>query len=304
MNLSLPVLHPYHFATNLTEHGWHHLAPNRWLADGSLQRIERLGSGRTVRLTLSAAGADAGVCVQIETGDAQPASADEQREISQRVRWMLRLDDDLAAFHALCLADDDLRAAGERGRGRLLRSPTLWEDVVKMIATTNVTWQNTVAMIERLVASLGTPFPGDAVDTQTKDDQTPRAFPTPQQVAAADPALFDETIRLGYRNAFVLRLAHEISDGTRDLEALRQADLPAPALKKELLSVKGVGPYAANALLMLLGCYDGLPVDSEFRRRVRERHFAAREKAPTDGEMAAVYERWGAWRALAYWLEG
>ncbi len=299
MKRYLPVPHPYNFAANLTEHGWHRLAPNRWLANGSLQRIERLSSGRTVRLTLSAAGADARVCVRTETGDGQPASADEQREITQRVRWMLRLDDDLTTFHALCLADDALRAAGEEGRGRLLRSPTLWEDVVKMIATTNVTWQNTVAMIERLVASLGTPFPGDAADERTQ-----RAFPTPQQVAAADPALFDERIRLGYRNAYVLRLAHEISSGTRDLEALRRADLPAPALKKELLSIKGVGPYAANALLMLLGCYGALPIDSEFRRRVRERHFAAREKAPTDGEMAAVYKRWGAWRALAYWLEG
>ncbi|MEZ4614458.1 MAG: hypothetical protein R2867_02935 [Caldilineaceae bacterium] len=53
-----------------------------------------------------------------------------------------------------------LGVVGE-GRGRLLRSPTLWEDVVKTIATTNVTWRNTVSMIHRLVDTLGAPFPID-----------------------------------------------------------------------------------------------------------------------------------------------
>ena len=297
MVINLPLPHPYNFARSMAEHGWRDLAPNRWRADeggGTLQRIERLAVGRVVRMALSTAEAGDAICLRVETGSTTALAADEQRELVHSVRWMLRLDEELTQFHERCLLDAALRAVGEQGRGRLLRSPTLWEDVVKMIATTNVTWVNTVAMIGRLVAALGTPFPAEP---------SQHAFPTPQQVADADPALFDETIRMGYRNGYVRQLAQELVDGARDLEALRHADLPSPALKQELLLIKGVGPYAANALLMLLGHYDALPIDSEFRSAVRRRHFARQAEPPTDVEMAAIYEHWGEWRALAYWLE-
>jgi 3-methyladenine DNA glycosylase/8-oxoguanine DNA glycosylase len=69
----------------------------------------------------------------------------------------------------------------------------------------------------------------------------------------------------------------------------------------ELLAIKGVGAYAANALLMLLGHYDGLPIDSAFRSHVKNKYFAGKEVS--DLEMAAVYEPWSAWKALAYWFD-
>ena len=60
------------------------------------------------------------------------------------------LDEDLTDFHARCRQLDLLRPVAEVGAGRLLRSPDLWEDAVKGICTTNVTWQRTQSMVAAL----------------------------------------------------------------------------------------------------------------------------------------------------------
>lgn len=58
------------------------------------------------------------------------------------------------------------------------------------------------------------------------------------------------------------KLARAVASGALDLEVLKTADLPTLELRKRLLAIKGVGDYAAANLLMLLGHYDFLPVDS------------------------------------------
>ena len=211
---------------------------------------------------------------------------------------MLKLDEDLTDFYRVARSHAGVWSNVEGGGGRLLRSPTLWEDVVKMIATTNVSWVNTVSMVGRLVTQLGDPLPHRP---ELGRNPALRAFPTPEQVAQADDAIFTNTIRMGYRNAYVQQLAREIVDETRDIETLRTRDRASGELKKAITSIKGVGEYAANSLMMLLGHYEGLPMDSAFRSRVGKRYF---DGQPTSAqEMAAIYAAWGAWKALAYWFD-
>ena len=291
--LDLYIPKPYTFATSVCDHGWPTLSPNRWLAEKALfQRVEQLTTGRVVLLQLTAADDGDVIRLDIDVQADGVLSAAEAEEIVATVRWMLKLDEEFAAFYALAAHHDHIGRVVAQGRGRLLRSPTLWEDVVKTIATTNVTWGNTKGMIQRLVDHLGTPFPLDP---------TLRAFPTPAQVAAADPALFTTIIRMGYRNAYVQGLAQEIVTGTRDLEALKWAKLSAAEAKKAVKSIKGVGDYAAHTLLMLLGHYSELPIDSELRSHVTRRYFGGELRS--DKEMAAIYADWGEWKYLAYWFD-
>jgi 3-methyladenine DNA glycosylase/8-oxoguanine DNA glycosylase len=71
-------------------------------------------------------------------------------------------------------------------------------------------------------------------------------------------------------------------------------------LRKELLSIKGIGAYAAANLLMLLGRYDYLPVDSWALKMVSlEWHQGA---AIGVKEVEQAFERWGKWKGLAYWF--
>ena len=89
--------------------------------------------------------------------------------------------------------------------------------------------------------------------------------------------------------------------GDLDLEGLPTAGMPTAELKKKILGIKGIGNYAAATLLMLLGRYDTLGVDSVCRDFVKKKYFEGR--VPSDTEIHAVYENWGEWRSLAYWFE-
>jgi 3-methyladenine DNA glycosylase/8-oxoguanine DNA glycosylase len=85
------------------------------------------------------------------------------------------------------------------------------------------------------------------------------------------------------------------------LEAFRDASIPTATLKRKLLAIRGVGPYAAHTLLMLLGSYEELAIESAMRAFVRQHDFEGQN--PKDKEIRAVYERWGRWQYLAYWFD-
>jgi len=296
--ITLAVPQPYAFAQSVCDHGWYALAPFRWdETTKTLERVERLDNGEVVLLRIyQEAQAAEQIILAIDITAVQPLSGAVLDELTKRARWMLKIDQDYTAFYSRAVGHKRIGRIVNQGRGRLLRSSSLWEDVVKTIATTNVTWRNTVAMIQRLVDTLGDPLPLDP---------TRHAFPTPKQVATADPALFSETIRMGYRNAYIQQLAHEITSGARTLDAKNLRVLETSALKKELKELKGIGDYAAHTLLMLLGHYGQLPIDSEYRSFVHQRYFSTDSSAelPDDQAIASLYDEWGEWKYLAYWFD-
>lgn len=289
--LTLTINKPYDFAASVRDHGWISLVPCRWLDEQqALQRVEQLSTGRVVLLHLT--GQERARTVQIEVQINEAVTAQEATELEDKLRWMLKLDENFDEFYRQAAQDISYHHRLKSGRGRLLRSSTLFEDVIKTICTTNITWSQTVSMVSRIVTHLGDPLP-----------QNPKlhAFPTPAQIAAADDLWFQDTIRLGYRNAYVLQLAREVATGRRDLEGLKDADLSTKDLKKALKDIKGIGDYAANTLLMLLGHYHLLAVDSEFRQRVTAKYFPNQQVS--DKTLSEIYEAWGDWRYLAYWFD-
>ncbi len=75
--------------------------------------------------------------------------------------------------------------------------------------------------------------------------------------------------------------------------------MPTDEVRKSLLAIKGIGPYAAANLLMLLARYDYLPVDSWARTLVSHEWY---EGEPVgEKEIQDAFVDWGEWRGLAYW---
>lgn len=290
MQFLLPTPTPYTLKS-VASHGWYALAPHQWDFDANtLERVERLSDGTVVLLTLSQQAEGVAVSVTHQGN----LSEEQLKEIKQNIRWMLKLDEDLSEFHALCKQfGTPWSVVAVDGRGRLLRSPTLFEDVVKTICTTNINWAQTKTMVKRIVNTLGSPYP---------NDPTQRAFPTAEQVYAASAALFEQDIRLGYRNDYVRQLAAEVVEGRRDLEALQTADASTKELKKALKDIKGVGNYAANTLLMLLGHYSELAIDSELTAFVKKKYYPNADKLSPQ-TITDIYEAWGDWKYLAYWFD-
>ena len=78
--------------------------------------------------------------------------------LASTVRHVLRLDADLSSSTPWRPRIPSFR--GPRGAGRMVQSPTVFEDVVKTVCTTNCTWSATRRMVDALVERLGEPAPG------------------------------------------------------------------------------------------------------------------------------------------------
>lgn len=284
---------PFDFYATVLSHGWVALSPFHWDdAAGELQRPIELSTGCVVRLTLRASESRGGEVRG--TVEAESALTEiELVEARQAARRMLRLDEDLSKLYRLQKARGGRPPRLKPGGGRLLRCPTLFEDMVCTLCTTNISWSGTRRMVANLVEALGAPFP-------MEPDQ--RAFPTPDRIAAKSSKFLKEEVRLGYRSEYVWELAQAVQTGDLDLEALQSPELSTVALREALLSVRGVGPYAAATLLMLLGRYDELAIDSAMRDFVAQTHFDG--STPTDAQIREIYEPWGTWKYLAYWFDG
>ncbi len=284
LTLSLPP--HYRFEAMIGAHGWPQLAPFSWDEAGrTLERIERLADNHIVWLKIRAS--DAVVRVTIDGPDLRPNNL---MEIEQVVRWMLEIDEDFEEFYAFCAKEPALAHIPGRGLGPMLRSPTVWEDYVKTVCTTNTTWAQTKGMVARIVAGFGAPFAPDG----------PYAFPTPEAIAAVDVQTFAAAARAGYRAAYLHQTALDITAGRFDLEQYKQRarTLQTHALMKELQQLRGIGPYGAAHLALLLGSYGYIPVDSWARNLVR-RHFRQGEPV-TDREVHEYFAHYGRWQALAF----
>jgi 3-methyladenine DNA glycosylase/8-oxoguanine DNA glycosylase len=286
MRLTLSARPPFSLAAVVQSHGWVGLVPfGQDAHSGRLTYVARLDSGRVVDLCIG--DATGGVSIEV---DGQLTGA-EREEVAQKVTWMLGLEQDFLAFYALARDEPKLAQAEEHAKGRLLRSPTFFEDTIKTILTTNTSWTGTTRMVEALVSQFGDPLPNDPAR---------QAFPTPGRLAAADEQTLRSETRLGYRAPYVLALARSVASGDLDLETFKMANIPTSHLRQRLLAIKGVGEYAMASLLMLLGRYDFVPVDSWAFKLVSHEWHGGEPVGRT--EVEAAFERWGEWKGLAYWF--
>ncbi|HEY0798973.1 MAG TPA: hypothetical protein VGD50_07470, partial [Candidatus Baltobacteraceae bacterium] len=214
------------------------------------------------------------------------SSATTRAKIIEAARTIFSLDDNLAPFYARVESDPELRWACA-GAGRLLRSPTAFEDVVRTICTTNCAWSATKRMIGALVTHLG-------------DEGV--TFPHAQAMAAADESFYRDVARAGYRGAYLRTLAQSVLGGEIDLEGWRgasAAELPEDELERRLLRLPGVGPYAAAHVMMLFGRHSRLVLDSwtrpTYARLLCRRHVA-------DRTIQRRFARYGSFAGLAFWL--
>ncbi|MFT3746126.1 MAG: hypothetical protein QM785_17780 [Pyrinomonadaceae bacterium] len=309
----------FNFRSTVYSHGWSELAPfnldtenwrlNYVFADeenGAVPAVIFEEKNR-IRVDLAAAGFN-------------------EDQIRRDVRHLLRLDDDLGGLYESVAGHERLNWVTEKRAGRLLRSPSVFEDLVKTICTTNCSWALTKIMVNNLVEKLGTvSVPsasknkgeppalagGRAISAETETDRTDAfgppanaggsAFPTPDAMASMNEMFYRSEIKAGYRAPFFVELAESVAAGKLDPEQWLTSDLPTADLKKEMKKVKGVGDYAAENLLKLVGRYDGLALDSWLRSQFYKNHNG--EKKCDDKKIEKHYKKFGQWRGLVIWCD-
>jgi N-glycosylase/DNA lyase len=257
---------PVDFRRTLASHGVAELLPNRLDEEAW-----------TLETTLEVHGS-----VRVSEGRPGYADVDGPADALDVVRHMLRLDEDLSRFYAM-IGDDDQLAWARRGAGRMLRSPTVFEDVVKTVCTTNCAWSGTVRMVSALVDQLGA-----------------GAFPSPEAMAEAGDDFYRDVARAGYRGPYLRAIAAAVADGSLDLEALDgRSDLSDEEVAERLLALPGVGPYAVAHIMMLLGRYGRLILDSWTRPKYSS---VTTGRRISDRTIERRFRRYRDFAGLAFWL--
>ncbi len=268
-------------------HGWCDLQPFTFDEEHrTLGRILDCGRGSLVACTVQ--NASAGIAIDLKSRS--PITRTIRRSALSQLQTCLRLNEDFRPFHAAARRHPRFRWIAHTCSGPMLRAPTMFEDIIKMICTTNCTWALTRIMVTNLVQIAGRPFDG-----------TSSAFPEPAAIAALTERRMRKEVKAGYRAPYLLEFAERVASGQLDVESWRMSPLPTEDLLKALRTVKGVGPYAAENLLKLIGRYDRLGLDSWSRGRFYELH--SRGRRVKDATIWRHYERYGEWRGLFFWLE-
>ncbi|MGI9056587.1 MAG: DNA-3-methyladenine glycosylase family protein [Pyrinomonadaceae bacterium] len=285
--LSFETPKNFSFKSTVYSHGWSVLAPfeldeENW----RLSFVFRLKSGQNpVPATIFE---DSGKII-IETADKKLNFKDSE-EILSETAHILRIEEDFRKFYQHTNKEKNLKWIAGKKAGRLLRSPSVFEDLVKTICTTNCSWALTKKMVSNLVEKLG-----------ESAENGKKTFPTAEAMAEMPVEFYRAEIRAGYRSPYFAELAQTVAMGKVNPEEWLTTELPTGELKKEMKKIKGVGDYAAENLLKLVGRYDGLALDSFLRSQFYKKHNS--EIVCDDKIIAKHYEHFGAWRGLAIWLD-
>ena len=287
MPIHIPTPADFSYQATVGSHGWLSLAPFSYSElTGVLSRIHQLDDGKVVELNISAsAGDEATSSGLIATVNGLRSLTDlQQGQVIRDVRLMFSLDWDLAPFYQAMRGHSEYGWIEQQKIGRMLVTPTVWEDLAKTLLTTNTTWSQTRNMVAQLCA-LGNRYAPDQF-----------AFPTAQTIAHLSPDALAQDLRAGYRTAYLHALAQKVASGALDVESWRT--LPSIELYKAVKGLRGFGDYAAATMMRLLARFDRLAIDTECRASYKRITGSA---TATDAEIHTYYETFGEWRGLVMW---
>ena len=256
--LVIPAATQFNFERTVLSHGWRMLAPFNWDAEGgALLYVYQSGSGVVLRLRMRAVAEG----VAVDSPDCALENDGLRAEVARAVKRMLNIDWDLSAFYAAMAAHEGYHWLESEGRGRILTAPSLWEDLAKVLLTTNCSWAQTVNMCRQL-CQLGAPHP--AVEDC-------RAFPAAERIAAMNIDDFAEQVRARLSQRLPAPIGAARSPMARWISLLGWR-LTGDEFFRAVQSLKGFGDYAAGTLARMVGHFDKIAIDTACHAMFAELH--------------------------------
>ncbi|HEY7391963.1 MAG TPA: hypothetical protein VH640_25830 [Bryobacteraceae bacterium] len=202
---------------------------------------------------------------------------------------LLGLRVDLRSFYRLVAQHRELHELASRFRGlKPPRFPTVWEGLVNGIACQQFSLTVGILLLNRLAALCGLPF--------EKDGR--RAFPRPEDLAAATPESLRSLGFNGFKSRELIGLGRRIASGELALESF--ADLENREAVSRLLELPGVGRWTAEYVLLRgLGRIDTFPGDDIGAQNNLARWLHLR-KPPDYGRVMRIVDRWKPFAGLIY----
>ena len=268
----------FNFLDTIKSHGWVCLKPFSWNED--TETLSIITKIENTKYNLSVSYEDNNLTVDIDKGNPDNYSHTTERQIKNMMGRIFRLDEDLDGFYGMCKNLPQFSYVARENRGRILRCPSLFEDILKTVFTTNCTWKNTEMMAENLCSLC--------------DD----CFPTPQEIVGLGIEALKAKVKLGYRAEYVYEFSKKVIEGQFDLDTWETID-DTQELKEKIRSIKGVGEYSAHHIMMLLGNYSFLPLDSVVEKYLVENYFDGKNDI-NKKDLPKPFERFGKWKYLIF----
>ena len=213
----------------------------------------------------------------------------EQTQARAQIRRMLSLDLGTKAIRAFHRVDPRWKKSG---KGRMFRSPTLFEDVIKTVTSCNVTWPGTVNMNRRLCEVCG-----------RKSVSGAYSFPSAKKLARTRLGTLRGRCRVGYRDQRIVDLGRLFVSGHVDEDWLTDSSVGDDEVFQSLISLPGIGPYAGGNIMQLLGRCSRLAIDTETIRHAK----GALGMSGTDAQITKAlhkhYDPFGEHKFRSYWFE-
>lgn len=288
----VPVPDDFSLAQAVCSYGYYLVPPNLWVPDknvrasGTFSRPLRFGEGLkyTAQCTILQAPSQAkgSIALKVDVAAERQLTESDQDDIRSQVVRMFQTTADLTAWFKLN------KEAEERHFGRLFRSPTLFEDMVKSVTACNIKFGGTIRMNKLLCENFG----------------RNQAFPTPEDLKGVQAEDLKERAKVGYRGDRILRLAEGFRDGSIDPAWLGAPERTRGEVLDFVKKLHGFGDFAASNVAMHLKFYDIVPMDSETVRHFKDVHGITtknvKEVAP---RVRQQYEPYAPYQFLQYWWE-
>jgi 3-methyladenine DNA glycosylase/8-oxoguanine DNA glycosylase len=277
--LTITTPSDYDLTRDVCSYGYFVLAPNHW--DTKKQLLTRPLNLDTAPATVVLSQTNRG---KLKAEFDRTLERAEQTQARAQISRLLRLNEDESHSKAFHKADPRWKKSG---RARLFRSATLFEDVIKTVTSCNVAWPSTVNMNKQMCRHLS----------------KGGCFPTAARMSRTRIGTLRGRCRVGYRDQRILDLAKLFHKGEIDEAWLESPSTNDADVFEFLKTLPGIGPYAAGNIMMLLGRYSRLAIDTETIRHGK----AALGMTGTDRQITkkleAHYEPFGEFKFKSYWFE-
>ena len=164
--------------------------------------------------------------------------------------------------NTLSKIDNNLKKSTEYGAGIRILNQDLWEMIISFIISAN----NNIPRIKGIIERMSKKY-GKEIIFNGKKYYT---FPTKEELASATLTELRD-IGLGFRDKYIYKTTQMINNGDVNLGKLKTLN-NTDEIKKELLTLPGVGPKVADCILLFstLNRYDVFPIDVWVRRVMNE----------------------------------
>ena len=217
-------------------------------------------------------------------------SPDDVESATDRVSWLLGVDQSLAPFYELGRADQAMAGLVEQFYGlHLPHTASVFEALVLAVLGQQISTN-----VARIIRTLLIETFGPSAEF---DGETYYAFPRPASIWASSPAEL-HTMKLTQRKSeYVHGLAGSALDPEMGLECLEE--LTDREIVEKLVALRGVGMWTAQwALIRAVGRPDALPLGDLALRRVVSRLFMDGEDV-NDAKVEEIAQRWSPYRTYA-----